>query len=246
MAYPLGQAVRLSTGTIKTDAGPTNPATLTLSVTLPDASTAVFNLAAFTQESTGLYHLDYLPPQAGAYSWRIVATTPNTAAEGAFTVAAAGASYAQTGWQPAVSDVAGLLAQRTVDATGLPTGLFSATTSPTDSQVNVLVSDIAGEIAATCGPIPISLYNDAKLVAILGTAAVVESSFDEGSAGSGALALMYTNRYQLALARLATAVAQVNQSGQVEPEGMPATPLFSFPDIAGDVYVDVTTKYTRW
>jgi hypothetical protein len=247
MLYPFGQAVLISTGTITDQTGaPTNPGTLALTVTLPDVSIYTAALVNFTADGTGRFHLVYLPPQAGAYSWRIVATSPNTAAEGAFTVAAAGMAYAQTGWQPAAADVAGLLAQRTVDATGLPTGLFSATTSPTDSQVNVLISDIAGEIAATCGPIPVSLYGDAKLVAILGAAAVVESSFDEGGAGSEALAIMYTTRYQLALVRLATACAQVNQSGQVEPEGSPASPLFAFPDISGDRYVDATTKYTSW
>jgi len=94
MAYPFGQAVRLSTGTIIGDSGPTNPATLILTVTLPDTTTAVFNLAAFTQDSTGLYHLDYLPTLAGIHNWRIVATNPNTAAEGTFSVDAVGAHFA--------------------------------------------------------------------------------------------------------------------------------------------------------
>ena len=93
MAYPFGQAVRLSS-TIIGDSGPTNPATLILTVTLPDTTTAVFNLAAFTLDSTGLYHLDYLPTLAGIHNWRIVATNPNTAAEGTFSVDAVGAHFA--------------------------------------------------------------------------------------------------------------------------------------------------------
>ena len=94
MAYPFGQAVRISTGTITSDTGPTNPATLTLTVTLPDTTTVVFLLAAFTADSTGLFHLDYLPTLPGAHFWRVVATGPNAAAEGSFQVDAAGAHFA--------------------------------------------------------------------------------------------------------------------------------------------------------
>jgi hypothetical protein len=93
MSYPFGQSVRLSTGTITGDSGPTNPATLTLTITLPDASTVTKVLTDFTQDSTGLYHYDYLPTLPGDHDWRIVATTPNTAAEGVFTIAPVGAYY---------------------------------------------------------------------------------------------------------------------------------------------------------
>jgi hypothetical protein len=94
MAYPFGQAVRLTTGTITSNGTPANPATLALTITLPDTSTVVFNLAAFTNDSTGVYHYDYLPTLPGVYDWRIVATGPNTAAEGTFAVDAVGAHYA--------------------------------------------------------------------------------------------------------------------------------------------------------
>lgn len=145
-------------------------------------------------------------------------------------------------WSPVPSDVAAVIAQRTIDATGLPTGTFSSTTVPTDTQVTALIADVSGEIAAAAGDIPTVLDDDAKLVAILGAAWLVEVSFD---GGSDLLANMLGVRYQAALARLVTAVAQVNQSGQVEPEGMPPQALSEFPDLL-DPWVDATTKFSRW
>lgn len=88
--FLLGQAVRLATGTITNDAGPADPATLALTITLPDLTTIPISLAGFTRISAGVYQYDYLPTQAGHHTWRIVATGPNTAAEGAFDVAGAG------------------------------------------------------------------------------------------------------------------------------------------------------------
>lgn len=94
MSYPFGQAVRLSTGTITGPSGPQNPSTLTLTITLPDTTTTVYHLTDFTADSTGVYHLDYLPTESGAFDWRIVATGPNAAAEGTFEVDAVGAHFA--------------------------------------------------------------------------------------------------------------------------------------------------------
>lgn len=145
-------------------------------------------------------------------------------------------------WTPTFGDVAGVIAQRTIDATGLPTGTFSSTTVPTDTQVTALIADISGEIAAAAGVIPDLLDDDAKLVATLGAAWLVEVSFD---GGSDLLANMLGVRYQAALTRLVTACAQVNESGQVLPEGTPPEPLSLFPDLL-DPFVDATTKYSQW
>jgi hypothetical protein len=92
-SYPLGQAVRISTGTITGDAGPVDPATLTVTISLPDTTTETFNLSDFTRSSVGVFHYDYLPAQAGGYDWRIVSTVPNAASEGSFTVDTAGAHF---------------------------------------------------------------------------------------------------------------------------------------------------------
>jgi hypothetical protein len=237
----VGQAVRFTAVILNASGTLVDPATLTLTATAADGTTTTTAIGAWTRVSAGLFTCDQLPATLGVLRAAAVSTVPNAADDVTITVAATSTQA----WTPTADDIAGLLAQRTVDATGIPTGRFSVTTSPTSAQVDVSIADIAGEVTATCGPIPAILTADAKLVTKLGAAWLVETSFDDDTA-SDALATMYATRYQLALARLATAVAQVNQSGQVEPEGMPAIPLFGFPDIAGDVYVDVTTKYTRW
>jgi hypothetical protein len=234
-----GQGVAYTATVLDVTGAPAVPATLTLTITAPDSTISTVLIGGWTIVSPGIYRYVDLPTQIGVYRAGAVSTVPNAADDVTVTVAAT----STLAWTPTSDDIASLLAQRTIDATGLPTGHFSATSSPTNSQVKLLVTDIAGEVAAACGPIPTLLNADARLVTIFGAASLVESSFEDANT---ALLTLYSNRYQLALQRLATAVAQVNQSGQVEPEGMPATPLFSFPDIAGDVYVDVTTKYTRW
>ncbi len=233
-----GQAIRVSavckdaTGTLVT------PATLTFTFNNPDGtvSTAVLGGTVVT-DSTGNFHVDYLPSVSGLFRGTGVATVPNAADDFSFEAQAVGNS---TAWTPSSDDVAALLAHLTVDATGVPTGKFSTTSSPTATQVTVLVEDIVGEIAAAAGPVPPVLYADAKLVAILGTAALVELSFSDQS---DVLANLLATRYQNALARLTLAVSEVNDSGQVFPEGVPPAPLFSFPDIT---CLDYTTVFSTW
>lgn len=86
MNYPFGQAVRITLGPITNDAGLADPDTLDLTFLLPDASSTVLHKADLTHVSTGLFHYDYLPPEAGTYGWRGVGTVPNVADEGQFTV----------------------------------------------------------------------------------------------------------------------------------------------------------------
>jgi hypothetical protein len=233
-----GQGIYLKIVVVDDTGVPVTPATLVLTFRAPDGSSSTASLGGtIVTDSVGNFHCTYLPAVTGLFHGTGVSTVPNTADDFAFEADAVGDS---TAWAPTSDDVAALLAHLTVDASGVPTGKFSTTSSPTATQVALLVQDISGEIAAAAGVIPPLLYEDAKLVAILGTAALVETSFSDQS---DVLANLLAQRYQNALARLITGVAQVNQSGQVEPEGTPPQAQFAFPDITT---LDFTTVSTVW
>jgi hypothetical protein len=232
-----GQAIRIDAVALDDSGAPVDLATLTLTFNAPDGTSSNVVIGSLAHDSTGHWHYLYLPSATGLFRGSGVGTVPNVAADFAFEAVAVGNA---TAWAPTPDDVAALLSHLTVDATGVPTGKFSTTSSPTNTQVSLLVDDIAGEVAAAAGVVPPLLYDDAKLVAILGTAALIETSFSDQS---DTLANMLAQRYQNALARLITAVAQVNQSGQVEPDGTPPAPQFAFPDVAA---FDFTTVSTVW
>lgn len=82
--YPFTFTIRDQNGALAA------PATNDLTVTKPDGTTDTKHLADFTNPSTGVYDLDYLPGSAGRYVWYQVSTAPNTAAQGWFDVVAAG------------------------------------------------------------------------------------------------------------------------------------------------------------
>lgn len=232
-----GQAIRILLVVTDATGAPVNPATLTLTFNAPDGTSSNVVIGGLVNDTTGTYHYDYLPAVTGLFRGTAVATVPNASDDFSFEAQAVGDS---TAWQPTSNDVAALLAHLTVDATGVPTGTFSATSEPTAAQVSLLIQDLSGEIAATAGVVPPLLYADAKLVAILGAASLIEASFSDQS---DTLANLLAARYTAALARLVIAVSEVNQSGQVLPEGLPPAPLFSFPDIT---CLDYTTTSTVW
>lgn len=83
--YAFGAVARLST-TVKDAAGTLiDPVTISLTVQLPDGTTS----APLTpvHDSTGVYHRDYTPTQAGRHIARWTTTTPTGAQEESFDVA---------------------------------------------------------------------------------------------------------------------------------------------------------------
>lgn len=83
--YAFGAAARLSTK-VRVDGVLVNPASISLSILLPDNSTA----GPFTpaNDGTGLYHYDYTPAQAGRHIARWVTAGPEGADEESFDAAA--------------------------------------------------------------------------------------------------------------------------------------------------------------
>lgn len=84
--YGLGTLVTLSTQVRNADGVLVNPAAITVTVQLPDGTTA----GPFTpaNDGTGLYHYDYAATVAGRHIARWAATTPTVTDEDSFDVAA--------------------------------------------------------------------------------------------------------------------------------------------------------------
>jgi hypothetical protein len=91
--YLAGQTVRLAADVTDDDGDPVDPATCSITITLPDNSTVTGVIGDFTHAGTGVYRYDYVPTAAGTYDWRIVSTVPADAFEGSFDVEAAGGTF---------------------------------------------------------------------------------------------------------------------------------------------------------
>ena len=74
--------VRNASGTL------TDPATAVLTITLPDGTTAS-PAVPLPSATPGRLRVDYVPPQVGRYTWRLVTTGPVTAYADVFDVSAA-------------------------------------------------------------------------------------------------------------------------------------------------------------
>lgn len=77
MTYALGQPVPLQIALTDANGQPANAASVVLTITLPDGTTAT---PAVTNPSTGTYRCDYLPATAGLYEVRWVLAGTNAAA----------------------------------------------------------------------------------------------------------------------------------------------------------------------
>ena len=86
MSYPLGQPVRLTFATFSDvdETVPADPTALTLTATLPDATTTVLHWpspAEISRDSTGVFHYDYTGPTDGTYlvEWEASGAVASTA-----------------------------------------------------------------------------------------------------------------------------------------------------------------------
>lgn len=71
MIYPTQSVARLSVSFTSSAGTLTDPTTVTLTITLPDASTSS---PAVTKDSTGKYHYDYTVVQTGRHVYRFQGT----------------------------------------------------------------------------------------------------------------------------------------------------------------------------
>jgi hypothetical protein len=87
--YDLGESVTIAADVRDSDGDLANAATVTLTITLPDGTTAT-PVVANPPTVTGQYTVAYIPAQAGRYTWRFVAETPADAYADVFDVREAG------------------------------------------------------------------------------------------------------------------------------------------------------------
>jgi uncharacterized phiE125 gp8 family phage protein len=89
MPYLIGNAVTISTTiTTGTPAVAVDPSTITLTVTKPDSTVDTFAVGSLTHGGTGIYSYVYLPATTGAYRYVWTTTSPASASDGTFYVAA--------------------------------------------------------------------------------------------------------------------------------------------------------------
>lgn len=85
MPYDLSDSVPIAVDVKDATGALTNAASVTLTITLPDGTTAT-PVVTNPPSVTGQYRLTYVPVQVGRHAWRFVATTPNTAYQDVFEV----------------------------------------------------------------------------------------------------------------------------------------------------------------
>jgi hypothetical protein len=89
MPYLIGNAVTISTTiTTGTPAVAVDPSTITLTVTKPDSTVDTFTGGQLTHGGTGAYSYVYFPATTGAYRYVWTTTSPASASDGTFYVAA--------------------------------------------------------------------------------------------------------------------------------------------------------------
>lgn len=125
-------------------------------------------------------------------------------------------------WRPSLATVGALVPTRTRatsdDGYGADpgSGTFTAATTPTDTQVELLIDGAVGEITGKIGTVPAALYGLATRVAALGAAADVELSFPTG-AETPNVAKSLTDRYDAALKDLIDAATRIANGQQLGP-----------------------------
>lgn len=132
-------------------------------------------------------------------------------------------------WAPSVQDVANILRARTVNANGLETGTFSASTRPSDSEVEGIIGNAYNDVLDAIGQtsvVPANLANSVTSLIAIGAAMMVEISYYPEQVGTGrspyaALSKQYDDK----LCRLQNAIVSV---GGPRPTNDYQTPAGSF------------------
>lgn len=196
----LGGSAQIPLAPFDADALDIAPAEIAIYVKLPNATT----LGPLAPSQADIDRRAYLftTTQAGQHRYRVVETATDVqVTEGAFY---AWPSYTDltTLWAPSLTDVAGLVPTRTIDSAGTQQGTFTANTEPTATQVQGYISQIVAEIVGTVGTVPAALFEQAKGVAKLGVAWLVERSYTPTGDVQN-LGTDFVNDYRASLRQLA-------------------------------------------
>lgn len=217
MTVELGDPLPIATVVVRDAAGnPANAGSMTLTVTLPDGSTAT---PGFTNTVTGIYVPGtYETVQAGPHWVRWKGSGTNFAAsEEAFYVYPAGSAKP---WRPTLTGVGALVPTRTLnqapaDATDPTyTGTFAATTIPTAAQVDALITEAVAWVAGSVGTVLPVFTPLAEAVAAMRTAGLVLTAYPytEDGAPDGT-AQRWLDQADAALKQLVAANASAGGTG---------------------------------
>lgn len=147
-------------------------------------------------------------------------------------------------WMPSVSDVGALLRARTKDSNGTEVGTFNDLTRPTGDQVVALIQQGGRKVASVVGAdLPTATWSDARAIAVLATALLVELSyFPEQIGTSNSPYLQIKALYDDDIKSLKTAVVAAGGDTPGEP-GSSMEPVFAFP-LTGDPFI--IGRRTAW
>lgn len=135
-------------------------------------------------------------------------------------------------YTPTKDLVARKVQSRTRDQFGNLAGTFSATTTPTDTNVTAIIGDVITEVADVIGDdIPTALFDDAKNVVALKAAMQVELDFFPDQVNTGrSIYPQLSDQYEKALVRLTRAITMSEAGdGTVDDAGASLRPSYSFP-----------------
>lgn len=134
----------------------------------------------------------------------------------------------QPDWAPSVADVGTVLRARTKDKNGNELGTFTEATRPTGEQVADEIESVIGEIHAEVGDIPDLIQDNARRVAKIGAACLVELSYFPEQINTGRSPYTQLKAYYDDLRkRLKIQVAELQNGGTLNDEGL--LPEFYFP-----------------
>jgi hypothetical protein len=131
---------------------------------------------------------------------------------------------------PGSQEVADVIPRRALDADGFGRGDFTTETVPSRDQVLRIAASHALELAAAMPGLPEELYERARQVVAIGTAAAVEASFFPEQQESGATGQLLAIRYSKALSTLRTAPSAAGAGATAAPRGdFPPPPVQTLP-----------------
>lgn len=143
-------------------------------------------------------------------------------------------------WTPTTTDVGAVIARLVPDQNGQNSGVFTAATIPTDTQVQGLIVRVVADVALTIGTVPVEAWDVARDVAAIGAAARVATAFFP-EVDDEFLRRLY-DQFDAALERLRGNVQRITGGGA---DGFGNDPQGAFP--IADYEVDrLLVPYSRW
>lgn len=138
-------------------------------------------------------------------------------------------------YKPTVSDVGAQIVSRTRDSVGNVLGTFSALTTPTDTQVRVLIDQATNEITAGLDTdLPQGAWKSVRqAIAVLAAMKVELSFFSDQVNTNRSIYPQLSDQYKSLLPQVEKAVVREEEEERTGEFGMAVRPSYDFPDSGG-------------